>query len=179
MSLHKTLNYFVLIHKYIPPTSELFHKYLFHCTQVAIKSVQIGRRLSVNKDELKFLEEASMLHDIGICQVGKEFNTPYICHGIKGEEILKREGFAKHAAVALNHIGLGLTADSVAKNKLPLPHKDMAPTTLCERIITYSDLFFSKSSLFTTRSFEQVRQKIESFDESKVALFEKWRDEFE
>ncbi len=54
------------------------------------------------EDDRLFIEEAALLHDIGVCQVhapglGLHGRHPYIMHGVLGREILEREGYPLHA----------------------------------------------------------------------------------
>ena len=93
-----------------------------------------------------------MLHDIGIiyCNAPKIYcNGPhkYIEHGYLGAELLRAEGFPKHALVAERHTGTGITIEQVEREELPIPERDYCPQSLEEKIICYADKFYSKSHL--------------------------------
>ena len=93
---------------------------------------------------------------------------PYILHGLFGEKILADLGYPLHAAVCRNHIGVGLSKEIILKNKFPLPACDMLPSTLPEKIITYADLFFSKTDIYHKRSFAEVKSKISSYGKEQL-----------
>lgn len=175
------MEYFEIINRYLQFDSQVYRKYIFHCTAVTKKSVQIAKTLKLSKKEITFIEEAAMLHDIGICSVdmgNNKIGIPYICHGIVGEQILAKEGLIKHSLVARNHIGVGLTAKQIKKKRFPLPVIDMKPQTIHQEIITYSDLFFSKGNLFLTRTSSQVRNKIGKYGTDVLKTFEDWHKKF-
>ena len=91
-----------------------------------------------------------MLHDIGIiyCDAPKIYcngTHKYIEHGYLGAELLRREGFPKHALVAERHTGTGITIEQIEREELPIPERDYCPQSLEEKIICYADKFYSKS----------------------------------
>lgn len=152
-----------------------------HGRSVAGLALEIGRVLGLADDGLVFLDQAAMLHDIGVCRVhapgiGMCGEAPYIAHGILGRSILEDEGLPRHALVCERHIGVGLTREDTIAQNLPLPLRDMTPQTLCEEIICFSDLFFSKTpgKLTDRKSLERVRTKLEGFGGGKVRIFDAW-----
>ncbi|MEZ4600190.1 MAG: HDIG domain-containing protein [Syntrophotaleaceae bacterium] len=176
------MNPIALIEKYYPPGSDAHRILLKHSELVAAKATGIARALQA---DAVFVHEAALLHDIGIRftavpQIGCEGILPYLCHGIKGRELLDAEGFPRHALVCERHIGVGLTAAEISDRRLPLPARDMVPITLEERIVTYADLFFSKDPAKADRekSVGQVRQSLARFGADKVAVFEEWHCKF-
>lgn len=168
-----------LLQKYFGADTDGFASVFTHSRLVADKAVAIAREIP--GADVVFVEEAALLHDIGVCRVhapniGCTGNLPYILHGLTGKEILDHEGFPKHALVCERHIGVGLTAADIIRQMLPLPHRDMAPLSIEEKIICYADLFFSKKprSLVTEKSPEEVRRNLLVFGEEKVAIFDRW-----
>lgn len=152
-----------------------------HSRMVADKALAIARLSRISEEDLVFIEQAALLHDIGVAQVYAPKlhcfgNAPYIRHGILGREILEAEGLPLHALVCERHIGVGLTVDDIAAQQLPLPQREMAPITLAERIVTLADLFFSKKGgdLEREKSADQVRCDLLKFGEHKVDIFEAW-----
>ena len=132
-----------------------------HSRLVADKALECARRRNIDVD-LLFVEEAALLHDIGIfacdapdiCCHG---TLPYICHGIEGCRILRLEGFPRHALVCERHTGAGLTIDDIRSQSLPLPLRDMTPQSLEEKLICYADKFFSKSGdIYKEKSLDKV-----------------------
>jgi uncharacterized protein len=163
-----------------------FEIVLEHSRYVACLALEVADRLSVKGDELVFIEEASLLHDIGVCQVhaptlGLHGKHPYIMHGVLGRNILDKEGYPLHALVCERHTGVGLTREEIIRQRLPLPHRDMTPESLSEKIICFADLFYSKKPgrLGERKSVEQVRKKLLPFGEEKVALFDSWLSQFQ
>ncbi len=177
--------YFDIIHKYIKPGTQVYPFYIIHVNLVTAKALAIAQKLNLSAESLQFIEEASMLHDIGICGVEDEdFGTtggPYITHGILGSEILRKEGYPKHAKVAENHTGVGLYKDQIVERNLPLPHKDFVPENLEERIISYADLFYSKVTeiLWQEQSFEKIRAGVGKYGQKYSDILEAWIKEFE
>ncbi len=74
------------------------------------------------------------------------------------------------------HIGVGLTAEDIRRQKLPLPARDMVPLSLEEEIICFADLFYSKNpdSVTVMKSREEVRASLEKFGEGKITIFDRW-----
>jgi uncharacterized protein len=158
---------------------------LTHGRMVADLACKVGRNLGLNDDEIKFLYEAAMLHDIGICKVnapgiGMHGQAPYITHGVIGRKILEEEGLPHHALICERHIGVGLTTEDIIAQKLPLPERDMTPQNLYEEIICFADLFYSKTpgKLESRKSVEQVREKLSAFGKHKVEIFDEWMKRF-
>ena len=120
-----------------------------------------------------------MLHDIGIFQTdAKEiycFGThPYICHGYLGSELLKAEGYPRHALVCERHTGAGISLQRIEEQNLPIPHREMIPLSLEEQIICFADKFFSKTHLDREKSIEKARKSIEKHGEEGVIRFDTW-----
>jgi uncharacterized protein len=172
-----------LLSRYLKGTPlDIVHE---HSRHVAALAVAIADRLALSKDDRHFIEEAALLHDIGVCQVhapdlGLHGPHPYITHGIHGREILDREGFPLHALVCERHTGVGLTVEDIVRQNLPLPQRDMCPQSLAEEIICFSDLFYSKKPgrLAERTSVEKVRKKLLLFGEEKVEIFDSWLARF-
>ncbi|MBI1922388.1 MAG: HD domain-containing protein [Geobacter sp.] len=178
------MNALDLLHKYFPEPAS-FKIVCEHSRRVAEKALFIAKPLGFSKDRLCFIEEAALLHDIGICRInapdiGCIGADPYIRHGIHGREILENEGLPLHALVCERHIGVGLTAEDIRLQSLPLPKRDMSPVTIEERIVCCADLFYSKKpgAIHHEKSVEQVRQGLARFGIHKVELFDSWLSGF-
>ena len=90
-----------------------------------------------------------MLHDIGIFLTDAPGifcfgDKPYICHGYLGADLLREEGFPRHALVCERHTGAGISAESIIKQDLPIPHREMLPVSMEEQVICFADKFFQK-----------------------------------
>ena len=173
------IDYLKIISKYINPQTTTYHKYIIHSVLVTTDALQIAKNLNLDKESLDFIEEASMLHDIGICKV-QEYrkdcggNLPYICHGVEGAKILRSEGLEKHALVAERHNGVGIFKDEIISKNLPLPPKDYLPISIEEEIIGFADIFYSKSlaKLWDKKSIEEAREEISVFSDQHEKLFD-------
>ena len=158
---------------------ELRHILLVHSRAVADKALAIARNHPELQADEQFIEEAALLHDIGIVRVNAPAiacvgEEPYICHGILGAEILRAEGLERHALVCERHTGTGLTLMQIIAQQLPLPHRDMQPVSIEEQIICFADKFFSKTRLESEKSVEQARRSLEKFGEEGLVKFDAW-----
>lgn len=165
-----------IILKYYSIDSSLFNSLWTHSNCVMQKALRCAKCNKLDID-LDFVVEASLLHDIGIlrCNAPDIFctgNLPYICHGIEGRKILEQEGLYRHALVCERHTGAGLSLDNIINQSLPLPHRDMLPITIEERLVCYADKFFSKSGDLTEeKCVEQVMQQMKKFGNDSLQRF--------
>ena len=162
-----------------------FQIVLEHSRLVSLAALEVCEHLDMAHHDRVFIEEASLLHDIGVSRVnapglGLSGDSPYIVHGVLGRAILEKEGYPMHALVCERHIGVGLTIADILKQNMPLPHRDMCPVSLPEQIICFADLFYSKNpaKLAQKKTVEQVRKKLLSFGEEKIQIFDGWLRRF-
>ena len=130
-----------------------------------------------------FLEEAAMLHDIGIFLTDAPGifcfgDKPYICHGYLGADLLREEGFPRHALVCERHTGAGISAESIIKQDLPIPHREMLPVSMEEQVICFADKFFSKTRLEKEKSVEGALKSISKYGEDGIKRFNTWCERF-
>ena len=165
------MDYQAILDKYYPDDNDLRRLLLKHSRQVADRALLIVHKQHKELPvDIQFLEEAAMLHDIGIfrcnapsiCCYGTE---PYIKHGPIGGDILRNEGFPRHARVAERHTGTGLPG--------------FEPETLEEQIVCYADKFYSKSSPDHVRTVLETAQSLEKFGREGVEKFLLWAKKFE
>ena len=146
-----------LIDKYYPQDNELKHILNVHSRSVADKVLWIaGKHPELNLDTV-FLEEAAMLHDIGIFLTHAPgiqcFGTePYICHGYLGAGLVRKEGFPRHALV----------------------HREMLPVSMEEQVICFADKFFSKTHLDREKTVEGARKSIAKYGDEGLQRFNNW-----
>lgn len=138
-----------IIDKYYDKHSRLRTILEVHSRLVSDKALRCADSRGIDIDR-EFVFEAAMLHDIGIFRCNApdiecHGVLPYICHGIEGRTLLEREGLPRHASVCERHTGAGLTVEDIVTQHLPLPHRDMTPQTIEEKLICYADKFYSKS----------------------------------
>lgn len=172
-----------IIDKYYPEDNELKHILLTHSRSVADKALQIADNHPELNLDRTFLEEAAMLHDIGVFLTDAPgihcFGTnPYICHGFLGAELLRKEGYPRHARVCERHTGAGLSLESILAQNLPVPHQDMLPETLEEQVICFADKFFSKTHLDREKPVERALKSISKYGEEGVIRFNNWCERF-
>lgn len=174
-----------IIQKYYQIDSKSYQFLVEHGKAVAKKAIEIAKNVPHFNSDLKFIEEASMLHDIGIfltnaSEIGCFGEKPYICHGYLGREILEKEGFPKHALVCERHVGVGISIKDIEKQKLPIPKREMTPISIEEQIICFADKFFSKTEefLFKEKSFDKIRKELSKFGNNKVKIFDEWNKKF-
>ena len=170
-----------IIEKYYGPESKAYHFLLHHSRMVTEKALKIAKKVKHLNPDLKFIEEAAMLHDIGIFltnepKIGCYGDKPYVCHGYLGRQILEKEWLPRHALVCERHVGVGLSMKDIEEQNLPVPKRDMVPVTIEEQIICFSDKFFSKDYefLLQEKPLERVRKVIARFGEEKLRQFDEW-----
>ena len=168
-----------IINKYYPEDNELKHILLTHSRSVADKALWIADRHPELELDRAFLEEAALLHDIGVFLTDApgihcHGTEPYICHGYLGSQLLQKEGFPKHALVCERHTGAGLSLKSIEEQNLPVPRREMLPVSLEEQVICFADKFFSKTRLNEEKSMERALKSLSKFGEEGIARFNEW-----
>lgn len=172
------MDYLKIIEKYYDRDSELYRILINHSRDVADKALAIAEKHPELNLDMQFIEEAAMLHDIGVFMT----NAPsifcngeyaYILHGCIGSEIMRNEGYERHALVCERHTGCGISKEMIVKQNLPLPLKDYLPVSYEEQLICFADKFFSKTKLNQEKSLDKVYKSLEKFGEDTIARFEK------
>ena len=164
------MDYQAVIFKYYTEDDALRRLLMKHSRQVADRCLTIvGKHPELGLDK-QFLEEAAMLHDIGIrwCHAPSiycEGEEPYLKHGPIGGQLLRNEGFPRHARVAERHTGTGLPG--------------FEPETLEEQLVCYADKFYSKSKPDRVLTVEVAAQSLEKFGHKGVEKFLAWAEMFE
>lgn len=173
------MNPFEIIDKYYDKNSKLYNILVIHSKSVRDMALKIAARHQEMNLDTQFISEAAMLHDIGIFMTdapdiyctGKD---PYIKHGFLGAELMRKEGYPKHARVCERHTGTGITIEQIENQNLPLPLRDFRPETMEEQLICFADKFFSKTHLETTASVEKIQKKLAKYGQQSVDTFNKW-----
>ena len=151
------MNALAIINKYYSEENELKHILLTHSRSVADKALQIAVKHPELHLDTGFLEEAALLHDIGIFMTDASgiqcFGThPYICHGYLGSELLMKEGYPRHALVCERHTGAGMSLQSIIEQDLPIPHRDMVPVSMENRLFVLQINSFQKRILIERKA---------------------------
>lgn len=179
-----TMDYQILINKYYPEDDDLKALLVKHSRQVADRCLLVCKNHPELGLDCSFVEEAAMLHDIGIrwCHAPSIFcegEEPYIRHGLIGGQLLRKEGFMRHARVCERHTGTGLTREQITRQQLPLPEEDFVPETIEEQLICYADKFYSKSRPDRVLTVEETARSLEKFGQEGVEKFLGWAKMFE
>ena len=168
-----------LISKYYEPGSLAFNSLIGHSRAVAQKALEVAEQLNNLNPDRVFIEEAALLHDIGMFwtnapDIGCYGDKPYICHGYLGRELLEKEGLPAHALVCERHVVVGISIADIDRHRLPIPRRDMLPLTLEEKIICFADKFFSKKgdALAEEKQLEEVKRSIARYGADKLEMFD-------
>ena len=172
------MNYQHIIDKYYNEDADLRRILVVHSQSVARRALRIADKHPELHLDRPFIEEAAMLHDIGIIgthapSIHCTGNEPYIKHGILGRAMLDGCGLPAHALVCERHTGAGITVDDIVSQSLPLPHRDMCPVTIEEQLVCYADKFFSKTRPGApARSLAEARGKLLNFGDDSLKRFD-------
>lgn len=175
-----------IISEFYNPASETYKILVQHSEQVARKALDVAEKVIHLDPDLRFIEEAAMLHDIGIFMtdaedIGCRGEFPYLFHGYLGRKILESIGLPRHALVCERHVGVGL--DIAEVKRVPFPEvREMIPVSTEEQIVCYADKFFSKSKSSdvpaTEKSVEEILRGLAFYGHDKVVKFQAWVDLF-
>lgn len=177
------MNPLAIIETYYAPNTALYELLVSHSRAVTDKALFLANQHPELTIDCQFVEEAVMLHDIGIFltnapALGCYGTHRYIEHGYLGADLLRQHGLDKHALVCERHTGTGLSLADIEKQQLPLPHRDMRPVSMEEQLICFADKFFSKSRLNTELSIEQIRDNLAQFGPDNLRVFDHWMSLF-
>jgi len=178
------MDYQAIINKYYPEDDDLRRLLIKHSRQVADRCLLIANRHPELHLDRAFLEEAAMLHDIGIrwCHAPSIYcngEDHYIRHGLIGGKLLREEGYPLHARVAERHTGTGITQEQIERQGLPLPLANYEPETQEEQVVCYADKFYSKSHPERVLTVEQAAHSLARFGQEGVRKFLLWAEKFE
>jgi len=175
-----------IIEEFYAPGTRLHKTLMDHSRIVTEKSLEIAGRLNHLNPDLEFIQNAAMLHDIGIYltradSIGCHGEAPYICHGYLGRTLLDEQGLPpEYGLVCERHTGAGITKGNILSNNLPLPHRDMVPLSLEEKIICVADKYHSKSPKHSGRNITtlQIIEDLKKIHPEHSARFSCWVEEF-
>jgi len=167
-----------IIRRYYDPGSAAYRILVEHSGMVTRRSLEIAAEVAHLRPDMGFIEEAAMLHDIGIFltdapEIDCHGDKPYVCHGYLGRELLEGEGLPRHALVCERHVGVGIGIEDIDRLRLPLPRREMLPLSVEERIICFADKFFSKGPgrAGRERSVDDVRRSVGKYGAQYVDRF--------
>jgi len=168
-----------IIQKYYDVESKAYRILVRHSRSVADKALEIAGMHPEMHLDIPFIEAAAMLHDIGVflCNapdIDCHGDADYICHGYLGADLMREEGYPRHALICERHTGTGISLEMIEQQQLPLPHRDMQPQSLEEQLICFADKFFSKTNLDTEKPIEKIRRSVGKYGEACVLRFNDW-----
>lgn len=177
------MNPYQIIEKYYDKHSKLYEILIIHSEQVRDKALEVVDKHPELLADREFIAQAAMLHDIGIFltnapEIECFGDKKYICHGYLGSDLLVNEGLQRHALVCERHTGTGLSLEYILENKLPLPHREMLPTSIEEQIICYADKFYSKTKLNKELKVEKIASKLAKYGDEHALKFLYWHNKF-
>jgi uncharacterized protein len=175
-----------IISRTCEPGSRAFRILKEHGELIARKALSAAARVEHLNPDRGFIENACMLHDIGIVLtdspgLGCRGSEPYICHGVLGRGILDALGLPRHGLVCERHVGVGIAAADVRDFKLPLPERDMLPVSIEEQIICYADKFYSKKGGHgapRAKPLQAIVKGLRPYGEDKLRRFLAWVELF-
>ena len=173
-----------IIDKYYPVENELKDIFMAHACKVTELALDFANRHPELNLDMQFIEEAAMLHDLGIFltdapRIHCYGKAQYLCHGYLGAELLRSLGHERHARVCERHTGTGLRKEQVVENGWALPEMDFLPETLEEQLICFADKFYSKTKyLHTSRTLEQVIESMSRISEESAEKIKLWATMF-
>ena len=178
------MDYNKIIEKYYTPGTDLYNIFMRHSRDVTRRALQIVDAHPELGADRQLVEEAAMLHDIGIVRrnapgIYCHGTEPYLRHGMIGAAMMREEGYDRHARVCERHTGAGLSLHDITSQDLPLPHQDFLPETPEEKVICYADKFYSKSNLQKVKTQEQAEKSLAKFGQEGLARFKTWEKLFE
>lgn len=171
------------LHKKYAPNALAFNEVWQHCIIVKNISVWCINNSKLAHVDQELVEAGCLLHDMGVYKLYKSDGQldydNYIMHGTLGYQILIDEGFSEELCrFASHHTGVGITAEEIKKNGLPLPPEDYLAESLEERLVMYADKFHSKDpSQFNSTTFYK-NHLATKLGLEKVQLFEEMIAEF-
>jgi uncharacterized protein len=168
-----------IISKYYDVRFEACRIVTEHSRDVARKALAIARNHPELRFDMEFIEEAAMLHDIGVflCNapsIDCHGEAEYICHGYLGADLMRKEGYPRHALVCERHSGAGISLDDIIMQNLPLPRRDMLPLSPEEQLICFADKFFSKTNPGKEKTPEKIKSSLARYGGDTLLRFEQW-----
>jgi uncharacterized protein len=167
--------------QWVDPVRPVFEILIVHGTQVAWKALSGAAKVRHLNPDMNFLYSAALLHDIGIIYTNApgidcHGDSPYLCHGYLGAELLRKEGLLQEALVCERHIGTGISIQEIKNNSLPLPEKDYLPLSLEEKLIAWADKFYSKTpgKMLAEKNLPEILEELKNLSPEKADTFLEW-----
>lgn len=157
----------IALHKKYAPSEEVFEAVYTHCRAVwrIAESLIAAQKLTLDRELVK---AGCLLHDIGtyrLMQPTDPINAGYVGRGVEGEQILREEGLPEALGkIVAHHVGHGFTKELIEKTFVPLPHRDLSPKTIEERLVNYVSKLHARSDPQQFNSVTTYRSYIGNLD---------------
>jgi uncharacterized protein len=170
------------LHERFAPTSKILDRVLGHSVIVRRVAEHLADRVAEPVDR-ELLRVGAMVHDIGVYLLydrqGNRGPQHYLRHGVLGHDLLADLGFGETLCRFCScHIGVGLTRQDVLDQQLPIPAADYLARTVEEALVTYADIFHSKSAPSRFVTIEEYRRKLHNFGAVHQERFARLRERF-
>lgn len=170
------------LHERHAPTREAFDRVFTHCRVVCAIAEQLLDQRPANAN-VDLVRAGCLLHDIGVYRLiddsGRIDHTRYVSHGVLGHELLAEEGFPESLCrFCSHHTGVGVTADDVQSQGLPIPIADYLAQTPEEELVMYADKFHSKTAPPVFHSVDSYSAKVRRFGPDKELRFKELVDRY-
>ncbi|GAB3480658.1 HD domain-containing protein [Nocardiopsis coralliicola] len=170
------------LHVRYAPTAHALGLIEEHCRIVAAIAEQLIDRSGLDVDR-GLVRAGALLHDIGVYALyrpdGELDHAQYIRHGVLGAALLEQEGYPEELCrFCSHHTGVGVTADDVRRQGLPIPEADYTAVSAEEQLVMYADKFHSKSAPPVLVSAETFAASTARFGPDKPARFAALRERF-
>ena len=123
------MNYQAIIDKYYPEENELKHILLVHSRSVADKALMVLNAIQSYILIVNSWKKLPCYMILGSFVVMLQASNVLVLNLIYvmvdwGAEMLRKEGFPRHARVCERHTGAGVTREQIINQHLPLPEQD-------------------------------------------------------
>ncbi len=165
------------MHREAAPSRAAFESVWTHCRIVWSIASQLLSSPGSPELDLDLVRAGCLLHDIGVYRLAAD--DAYVRHGVLGEELLGELGLPEVLRrFCSHHTGVGITAEDVTAQGLPLPVADYLAETVEERIVMYADKFHSKSTPPSFVTSDTFVAAVSRFGADKPARFDALTREF-
>ncbi|PRX92265.1 HD domain-containing protein [Allonocardiopsis opalescens] len=171
------------LHERHAPTRAAFDLVHTHCRIVCAVAEQLMGRGAAPGVDAALVRAGCLLHDIGVYRLydasGALDRARYVRHGLLGHELLRGEGLPEALCRFCScHTGMGLSAEDVRRQRLPIPVGDYLPRTAEEELVMYADTFHSKADPPVFVSAAAYAASVARFGADKAARFAALRKRF-
>ncbi|MEU4562450.1 HD domain-containing protein [Actinoplanes sp. NPDC023936] len=165
------------MHREAAPSRAAFESVWTHCRIVWSIASQLIASSGAPDLDADLVRAGCLLHDIGVYRLAVD--DAYVRHGVLGAELARELGLPEVLSrFCSHHTGVGITAEDVARQGLPMPVADYLAESAEERIVMYADKFHSKSTPPSFVTSDTFAAAVGRFGADKPARFDALTREF-